>query len=383
MATAILETRPPRQSRANRREWAPRFWEGCHFFAWMRLLIRNRFAVNWRYWYIAVIITLISVLHTLLRLFQTIRYGRQLARTKVRHAPIFIIGHWRTGTTLLHELMILDDRHNYPTTYECLSPNHFLFTEGFFSRWMGFLLPAHRPMDNMSAGWDRPQEDEFALCMLGQPSPYLTVAFPNHGPVFPEYLDLEGISPRALAGWKKTFLSFLQQITARDSRRLVLKSPPHTARIKVLLQMFPNARFIHIIRNPYVIFPSTIHLWKSLYRNHGLQNPNYQGLEEYVLTTFLRLYEKLEEGKQLVDPSRFYQLRYEDLITDPIRQMRALYDHLELGEFERVLPKLEDYLRSVEGYETNKYEITPEMRSKIAQRWGPVIRRYGYERGGK
>ncbi|HEV3203266.1 MAG TPA: sulfotransferase [Gemmataceae bacterium] len=349
----------------------------------MRLLVRNRFAVHWRYWYIAAIITLISILHTLLRLFQTLRYGRQLARTKIRHAPIFIIGHWRTGTTLLHELMILDDRHNYPTTYECLSPNHFLLTEKFFSQWMRFLLPAHRPMDNMAAGWDRPQEDEFALCMLGQPSPYLTVAFPNHGPVFPEYLDLEGLSPRALAGWKKTFLGFLQQITARDSRRLVLKSPPHTARIKVLLEMFPNARFIHIVRSPYVIFPSTVHLWKSLYRNHGLQEPNYQGLEEYVFTTFLHLYEKLEEGKKLVDKSRFYELRYEDLIADPIHQMRALFDHLELGEFERVLPKLDDYLRSVEGYETNKYEITPEMRSKIAQRWGPVIRRYGYERGGK
>jgi hypothetical protein len=381
MATATVDQSPVRQIVPRQREWAPRFWEGCHFFAWMRLLIRNRFAVHWQYWYIAVIISLISIIHTVLRVLQTIRYGRQLSRTKIRHAPIFILGHWRTGTTLLHELMILDDRNNYPTTYECLSPNHFLLTEKFFTRWMRFLMPAHRPMDNMAAGWDRPQEDEFALCMLGQPSPYLSVAFPNRGPVFTEYLDLEGLRPRQLRSWQKTFMGFLRQITTRDPRRLVLKSPPHTARIKVLLEMFPEARFIHIVRNPYVVFPSTVHLWKSLYRKHGLQKPTNAGLEEYVFRTFLHLYEKLDEGKKLVNPSRFHELRYEDLIADPIPQMRAIYDRLGLGEFERVLPKLEDYLRSAEGYETNKYEVTPELRSKIGQRWRTVIRKYGYERG--
>ena len=65
-------------------------------------------------------------------------------------------------------------------------------------------------MDNMLAGWDRPQEDEFALCMLGQPSPYLTIAFPNQAPKCPEYLDLQKLSPKALASWKKTFLLLLQ-----------------------------------------------------------------------------------------------------------------------------------------------------------------------------
>ena len=81
--------------------------------------------------------------------------------------PIFILGHWRTGTTLLHEFMIRDERFGYPTTYECMDPNHFLLTEGLFTRWLNFLVPTHRPMDNMKAGFDRPQEDEFALCMLG------------------------------------------------------------------------------------------------------------------------------------------------------------------------------------------------------------------------
>ncbi len=348
----------------------------------MRLLIRNRFAVHWRYLYIAVIITFVSMIHTLLRLVQQIRYGRRVARTPIRAAPLFIIGHWRTGTTLLHELLILDERHTFPNTYNCLAPNHFLLTERFFLRWMRFLMPAHRPMDNMAAGWERPQEDEFALCMLGQPSPYLTIAFPNCGPQFPEYLDLEGLSPRALAGWKKTFRQFLRELTFKDPRRLVLKSPPHTCRIRVLLEMFPDARFVHIVRDPYIVFPSTVNLWKSLYRKHGLQRPTFAGLEEYVLATFRRLYDKLEEGRKLVDPSHFYELRYEDLTRDPVGQMQALYEHLGLGDFEQVRPRLDEYLRKTAGYETNRYQLSPEQRAEITRRWGDVIRRYGYDLDG-
>lgn len=85
----------------------------------------------------------------------------------------------------------------------------------------------------------------------------------------------------------------------------------------MLLDIFPQARFVHIVRDPYVVYPSTIHLHKALYRIHGLQRPTFEGLAEAVLSTYVDLYRKLDEGRDLVDPSRFYELRYEDLIADP------------------------------------------------------------------
>ena len=112
-------------------------------------------------------------------------------------------------------------------------------------------------MDNMEAGWDRPQEDEFALCNMGSPSPYLTIAFPNRPPQDQEYFDLEGLSPQARERWKRRLVWFLKCVTVRRRKRIVLKSPPHTFRVKTLLELFPNARFVHIIRDPHVIFPST------------------------------------------------------------------------------------------------------------------------------
>jgi hypothetical protein len=378
MKGAVAQRAVENPPAARTKEWAPRIWEGFDFLAWLRLLVRNRFAVHWSYWYIALIITFVSLLHTLLRYVQEACYGRRLSRTPIRDQPIFIIGHWRTGTTFLHELLCLDERHAYPNTYECFDPNHFLLTESLVTSWLRFLMPSRRPMDNMAAGWERPQEDEFALCMLGQPSPYLTIAFPNHGPQYPEYLDLEGLSPRAIARWKKTYLRFLQRLTFKNAKRLVLKSPPHTCRVRVLLEMFPDARFIHIVRDPYVVFPSTVNLWKSLYRQHGLQKPTYAGLEEHVFVTFNRLYERLEQSRHLIQPSRLYELRYEDLVRDPVGVLRSVYTKLELGGLEEFLLRLEDYLAKLNGYETNRYDLSAERRAEVGRRWGAVISRYGY-----
>src|SRR5262245_5825925 len=123
---------PPKRTASTRAkpEWAPRIWEGIDFFAWMRLLTRNRFAVSLSHAYIAVIVTVVSIFHTLLRWLQSQWYGSKLDNVKPPPDPIFIVGHWRTGTTLLHELLILDDRHTFPNTYQCLEPNHSLLTEG-------------------------------------------------------------------------------------------------------------------------------------------------------------------------------------------------------------------------------------------------------------
>jgi hypothetical protein len=379
-STAAPAARPATAKPARRTGgWMPRMWQGCDFIAWMRLLVRNRFAVDWRYSYIAIIVTMSSFVNMMLRFLQEAWYGHAIARMPIREAPIFVLGHWRTGTTLLHELLILDPRHGYPNVYQCNVPNHFLLTEDFAKSWLKFFLPSRRPMDNMAFGWDRPQECEFALCMMGVPSPYQSIAFPNRPPAHPEYRDLKNLTPQARNAWKKGFFRFLQRVTFKDPRRLVLKSPPHTCRIETLLEMFPDARFVHIVRDPYVVFPSTIHLWKSLHTRHGLQRPTFADLEEQVFSTFTHMYETLEKDRKLIEPSRLYEIRYEDLVGNPIGQMRELYEHLKLGGFEEMLPRLQAYFAENKDYATNRYQVTPEQRAEIRRRWGKVIERYGYD----
>ncbi|HVK17416.1 MAG TPA: sulfotransferase [Fimbriiglobus sp.] len=361
------------------REWSPRFWEGSDFFAWLRLLWRNRFAVEPPYWYIAAIVSGVSLNNTVLRWLQHARYDDRIERTPVPHAPLFVVGHWRTGTTLLHEVLILDKQFHSPDTAQCLMPCHFLLSEEFFKRYLWFVMPERRPMDNMAAGWERPQEDEFALCLLGEPSTYTDVAFPNRPPLDPGALDLSSLSPRELVAWKRTFRRFVQALTLRDPRRLVMKSPPHTARIPVLLELFPNARFVHIKRDPYTLFASTVNLWTSMGRKHGFQTPRGgPALDEKVFREFRVIYERLFEAKPLIPAGQFFEVSYEELTADLVGTVRRVYDGLGLSGFDGVKLRLEEYAARSKGYEPNKYAITDEVRAKVKARWGDLIEKLGY-----
>jgi len=143
--------------------------------------------------------------------------------------------------------------------------------------------------------------------------------------------------------------------------------------------MFPDAKFVHIDRDPFTVFSSTNNLWKSLYTKHGLQTPKYEGLEEYVLSTFERMYDKFERDRPLLRTDQFCELRYEDLVRDPEQELRRIYDQLKLDGFETLLPALREYLASTDGYKTNRYpQLTPQQREQVTERWGRFFSQYGY-----
>lgn len=358
---------------------APRFWHGMTLSPWLRMLARNRFAISPTRVPMAAAITFFSTFNSALHGLQELIYRRRVERTEIEHAPVFILGHWRSGTTWLHELLVLDPRLTFPTTYQCFGPNHFLLSEKFLVPVLNWVLPAHRPMDNMPTGWDRPQEDEFALANMGLPSPYLTMAFPNRQPAFPRYLDLSELSAEEERAWKEGLLWFLKRVTYRERHRIVLKSPPHTARVKTLLEMFPDARFVHIVRDPADLFPSTVRLWQALNEVQGLQVAKNKGLEEYVLRNFERMYERFDEDRKLLSPSRLYEVRYEDLKRDPISQLRSIYERLELGDFETAEPFVKEYVENSKNYRPNRHELPDETREIIRERWSGYFERYGYD----
>jgi len=376
--TSTLEAEKTTPKRNGYGFWMPRFWHGMVLSAWLKLLKRNRYAVHPLRIPMAGMITLIATANSALGAMQQAKIGHRLDNLRLRRPPVFIIGHWRSGTTFLHELLVRDPQHTYPTTYECFCPAHFLLTGRIASKYLGFLLPSQRPMDNVRTGWNRPQEDEFALCGLGSPSPYLTMAFPNHSPIDQDYLDFDGVSREDIEEWKSTLMWFLRRITVRTSKRIILKSPPHTSRVDVLRQMFPDAKFIHIVRDPYTLFPSTVKLWKSLYTIQGLQIPRFIGLNEHVLETLPRMYKSFNKQVGQLRPNQFCQLKYEDLVADPINQVRRIYETLELESFESMLPQLVEFVQEESGYQPNRHRLAPELCEAISQRWEFYFNDYGY-----
>jgi omega-hydroxy-beta-dihydromenaquinone-9 sulfotransferase len=339
---------------------------------------RHRFAIHRSRWKQAAIITTSSVVQSALRFVQQLLHGQQVAETPIRHAAVFILGHWRTGTTLLHELLTCDPRHAAPSTYDCFNPHHLLLTRSWLPTLLRRLVPVQRPMDSMAAGWDRPQEDEFALVLLGLPSPYERIAFPND-PLFEDALDPRALPLRTRLAWERTFCRFLRVLTlANGERRLIFKSPPHTARVATLLKLYPEAKFIHIVRDPYAIYASTLNLWRTFFTTHGLQPPSWEELPEYILKTFSRLHRAFANAQQLIPSGNLCELRYEELVRDPVASLEAAYRELALGDFEPARAPVQAYLSRVHGHESAKHLLTTEERRAVNDRWAAYFQQYGY-----
>lgn len=360
------------------RPWIPRFWDGITFCGWVKVMADHGFRIAPRRLGMAILITFIGLFNSFLAIIQQLILGRKIRRTQLPADPIFIIGHWRSGTTLLHEMFILDPRLGFPDSYACFAPNHFHVSRPFLAPLLGLLMPKMRPIDNMPFDWSRPQEDEFALCNMGLPSPYLSLIFPNEKPRYDQYLTMEGLSEREIARWKQKFLWFLQAVTLANPRQMVLKSPPHTCRIRVLLEMFPRAKFVHIYRNPYAVFPSTVNLWKRLSRDEALQVPHYRGLEERVFDVFCKMYEVFERDRPLIPPQQFAEVSYEALVADPEGEMERIYRELNLGDFEVLRPHLLRFVAERANYKRNRFELAPALRAEISRRWRFFFDKYGY-----
>jgi len=378
-SASTTKTVPPTQKFHAYPWWSPRFWHGMPLRVWLPLVAEHHARASLTRWGLMATITAAAAFNSTAEALSNARFRRRLQSPPSTPPPLFIIGHWRSGTTLLHELLMLDDRFCCPNTYQCFAPGHFLLTESFMTAAIGWMIPSKRPMDDVAAGWDRPQEDEFALMNMGAPSPYRRMAFPVTSPDVPVALDVTGLAPADLVRWQGTLRRFLGMLAVADPRRPVLKSPPHTARVGVLAGMFPEARFLHVVRDPFVVFSSTMRLWRSLHDVQGLQVDPGDRLERYVFAAFEEMYAAFDRDRATIPEGRLHEIRYEDLVADPVGRLAEAYERLGLEDFARVRGPLEDHARSMKRYRTNTYSHDPRIVAEVARRWRPFIDRYGYE----
>jgi omega-hydroxy-beta-dihydromenaquinone-9 sulfotransferase len=369
----------PAKLDANPYPWfSPRFWHGMRPGAWWALMFSHGFRIHPIRWPMAFLISLITPFNSVMGTVQRLWHGRQIDATELKEPPVFIIGHWRSGTTYLHELMHLDERFVSPTTYQCFAPHHCLLTEWWMRKLGWWLMPKQRPMDNMAAGWSRPQEDEFALLTLGAPTPYLRMAFPNEEPPYREFLDMRGCSEADRTKFERAIVHFVKLLTFAQNKRVLLKSPPHTGRIEVLARLFPGAKFIHIVRHPFALFPSTMRLWQSLDEVQGLQMPRGKGMEDYVFDCLTRMYAGFEDQRQRLPAGSIYDIHYEDLVHDPVAEVAKMYKKLDLGDFQAVREKMTEFVEGQKDYKPNKHHIEKALKEKIHERWAAYFERYGY-----
>ena len=373
----IVEVPDVKYSRAG-----ARFWHSMGFSSYISMLSRNRFRISFLRWGMSFLLLNISLVNSFLNLLQTLLFAKKIRETELSQPPIFVVGHWRSGTTLLHELLSLDSNFGYPTTWECFAPKHFLVSSSWMPAIVAFSMPAKRPMDSMDANFDAPQEDEFALLAMGAPSPYFRMAFPNDPPPYREFYAMTDCEEEDVAKFDDALTHFFKALTFKNKRRLVLKSPTHTGRIAHLAKLFPGAKFIHIARHPHKQLSSTLRMWHIMDEIQHFQKPRYtqQELLDQCFETFHEMYDEgyLQQVESIAESDRC-EIRFEDLLADPESEIAKIYEALGLGDSKVIRTRVREYFGNRTDYKRNKHELSAHTKSEINENCKAYMQKYDYQ----
>jgi hypothetical protein len=311
----------------------PGMLRGITFGDWLRLLWSNGFRVPLAYWPKAALTTLHALGNTPFRCLEAAVYRRRVAVQEVL-PPLFILGHWRSGTTHLQNLLAVDSRFASPTVSETSRPHSFLLTDRArlkLARWL--MPPTTRGVDNMAWHVRVPAEAEVALCRATFLSPIMSQVFPRRAAHYDRYLTFRGVPADEVRRWQAAFLHLARKLTWKHKRPLIFKSPPNTARIGLLLETFPDARFVHVHRDPYAVYPSTRRLRLMLSEIFPFQRPDPTALHGRILRQYREMYEAFFAERELIPAGRFAEVAFEALEKDPLGEMRRLYEGLGLPDF--------------------------------------------------
>jgi len=353
---------------------------GYSFFKWLKVLFFNGFDIRLKHVPKVMGITFINILLYPFVLFERFKDRKRIKQTQIIKDPVFIVGHWRTGTTHLHKMLALDPQFDFITLTETAFPHLILGQSKVLHKLMKPFTPKRRPTDNVEMFPEMPHEHEFAIMVLCSHTPLLGIAFPDKFEYYRQFITFDGVPIRKINEFKKQFMFLVKTLTIKSKgKQLVLKNPLDTCRIKLILDIFPNAKFIHLYRNPYDVYYSTLKLHKHNAEIYAFQRPSYD-LDNVVLDNFVEMYDKFYEEMPLIPKGNFVDVKFENLARNPVEELKRIYNSLSLENFEEAEPKIQQYLNTVADYKPSNYEITTEVKRKIYTRWQKTIKKWGYEK---
>jgi len=346
---------------------------GSHLGNFIRVIRSGR--VEWKYSKRLVLSFLFCLVSTPFRWFDSLvlLFG---SKPKIE-APVFVVGHWRSGTTFLHHLLCLDPEAAYMTTYQAVFP-HNLYTKFIFKNFMRWGIPEIRPGDNVLLRVNDPQEDEFALGNRLYNFHYKFFYFPDQfEKCFEEAVGFSEGSDKEKQ-WSEAYAKMLEGILHNSSgNQLYVKNPSNSGRIKSILKLFPDARFIRIDRHPIMVYLSSMTFFESIFPATQLQDLDSRAREEMIFRNYHLLMSKMDEDWDIIPKDQRMRVRFEEFEDEPMQtmeriRMKLFSDELDSGfreAIERELQERASYVKNKHHLSLAQFErIKLEMKEQL-EKW--------------
>jgi hypothetical protein len=338
------------------------------------------YRIDLRYYLKFVLTIIVSLIFAIFGLVEYLIFKKKVKAYRHEEAPVFIIGFWRSGTTLLHSLLCQDPQAGYVNTFHGVFPNLVLTQKKWLKALINSILPKKRPFDGYSLDMDLPQEEDFALLSLQGKSIYKFFYFPkDFNKMYEKELYFDQYTAKQQQLWKKEYQTFTNKAMLNTGgKRYISKNPCNIFRVKVLTELFPEAKFIFIYRNPYTVV-------ESFYRfaNEVLPGSELQHIEGGIPREgFARLYKdsihEYNRVKESIKPANLIEIKYEDFKNRPLERIREIYEQFNIPGIEEALPLMDSYLNNNHPDGRKPYETDPEIYHLVNEYAGDIVKRLGY-----
>ena len=314
--------------------------------------------------------------------------------------PVFIIGNPRSGTTFLQRLMARDTANFLSMrTWEIFGSPSIItrrLVRGIVRIGRVFGIPVARRIQKLEELWkedDRihrlrlraPEEDEYLFVHT-----FSTLKIWSFASLEDEsdpyiYYDLK-LSEKD----KQRNMSYYESCVQRHyyyhgqlKKKYLSKNPNFTPAIRTLLEQFPDAKFIYMIRNPLKAVPSHISLKDREWRLLGSPLKRY-ACADFIMESSEHWYNYPLKVLESIPQDQAVIVRLDDLIQDVEKTVMRIYDQFGLSMTEEFRSLLEYKAEQARNHRSqHKYSML-EMglsEQEMADRFGSIINRFGFGEG--
>ena len=354
---------------------------GYTFPNFLHLLAQNKFKINVQYIPRMIYSLTLSSIMMPFYLKELVQFDKNTKQTEITRSPLFIIGHWRSGTTYLHNILSNDKNLGYFTTFQAYLPGIFLGSETLFKPLVSSSIPKKRPMDDVEMDAEFPQEDQYAMGAFTPYSYYHGWCFPQNMEFYNNFVCMDGVPKKIIDDWKGYYLYLLKKITLHhQGKQLVLKNQDNTGKLHLLLELFPDAKFIFLYRNPYDLYFSMLKFMRITVPRYCIQKPpDNDVLEQSMMNLYSRMIQKYLKYRGEIPNGNLVEIRYEDFITQPLPMIKHVYETLGLDGFKQAESSFKTYVDAQKDIKTDQYTLSEGIRHKIENKWGFAIKEFGYQ----